>query len=347
MTKDPETGDIQLKASSKLELRLDEGEEDKRQYLINSAIEGKINPSTTLFTKLNYSQTKNTATNSTEAEYKEFVAGAAYRPLDNDRLNFLTKYSYLEDDSPSSQENISDVEEENAHVVAVEGAYDLSDKWQLVEKAALKMAKEKVSGFDFTESQTFLSVNRLNYLIDENWKIGAEYRFLKQTQAKDYKQGVLVEISRQMGPYAELGLGYNFTDFNDDLTHLDYTSQGPFIRITGKFYDRSEKEKDRSREKQLKEDIDKLAYERAGEKEKRETMARLYFEKGNVLYKEGKLKEAREQWQKALDLTTCPNMKDYIRQSDRKARDQIRAQKVKKADSDSETKKGHDLIIPY
>jgi len=268
--------------------------------------------------------------------YREFSLAAAYRPVINDKLNLFSKYTYLRDDSPSSQDDYTDIEEEKAHVIALEGAYDLSPKWQLVEKIALKMSEERVTGFDFTESQTFLSVNRLNYYIDNNWKIGAEYRFLNQQQAKDSKHGALLEISREIGPYAELGLGYNFTDFNDDLTHLDYTSQGPFIRVTGKFYDRSDEEKERSREKQLKEGIDKLAYERAGEKEKRETMARLYFKKGNALYKEGKLKEAREQWQKALDLTTCPVMKDYIRQSDRKARDQIRAQRAKKADSDSE-----------
>ncbi len=71
--KDKQTQEVKLKASSKLELRLDDGQEDKRQYLIYNAVEGKINPNTTLFAKANIAQTKNTTTKSTKAQYKELV----------------------------------------------------------------------------------------------------------------------------------------------------------------------------------------------------------------------------------------------------------------------------------
>ncbi len=47
----------------------------------------------------------------------------------------------------------------------------------------------------------------------------------------------------------QVGVGYNFTDFNDDLTHLDYTAQGPFFRITVKFHEGSFKKKARARER--------------------------------------------------------------------------------------------------
>jgi hypothetical protein len=30
-------------------------------------------------------------------------------------------------------------------------------------------------------------------------------------------------------------VGYNFTDFSDDLTDLDFDSQGLFVNIVGKF----------------------------------------------------------------------------------------------------------------
>ena len=155
------------------------------------------------------------------------------------------------------------------------------------------MSEEKVTGFDFTDSQTFLNVNRLNYFIDENWKVGAEYRFLSQQQAKDFKHGALVEISREIGPYAELGLGYNFTDFNDDLTHLDYTSHGPFIRITGKLYDRSDKEKKRAKEKQLQKNVEKWTYKRANENNPQVKELNLQFKKAQQLKEEGRLDEAR------------------------------------------------------
>ncbi len=39
---------------------------------------------------------------------------------------------------------------------------------------------------------------------------------------------------------------------------------------------------------------------------------REHFERGNVLYKEGKLKEAKQAWQKALEISEDPELKDYI-----------------------------------
>ncbi|MEW6095090.1 MAG: SdrD B-like domain-containing protein [bacterium] len=239
VNKDPKTGDIRLKASSKVELRFDDGKEDKRQYLLYNALEGKINPNTTLFVKANISKTNNHSMNSTEAQFKEFVLGSTYRPVNFDRLNLLAKYTYLEDDSPSGQSGFKDIEKERAHVLAAEAVYDLTNRWQIAEKLSFKAGKEKVIGFDFAKTQTWLWINRLGYNINEDWQIASEYRILAQKEAKDRRQGALFEVAKKIGDFIQIGIGYNFTDFNDDLTLLDYTAHGPFIRITGTFYDRS------------------------------------------------------------------------------------------------------------
>ena len=66
--------------------------------------------------------------------------------------------------------------------------------------------------------------------------IGAEYRILVQKLADDRKDGYLVEGMYHIQKYLTLGLGYNFTDFSDDLTSRnDYSVKGFFIRIIGKF----------------------------------------------------------------------------------------------------------------
>lgn len=238
VNKDSQTGSVIFKSSSKLEIRLDEGSEDKKQYLLYNAVEGKVNSDTTLFAKVNVSATRNSTTNSTDAQYKELVAGVAYMPVNLDRLNLIGKYTYFEDYSPISQTDTANIEKERAHVLAGEAVYDLTNKWQLVEKLAYKQGEEKVTGFDFTKTQTWLNISRVNYNINKDWQAGAEYRVLIQKQAEDYKQGALIEVARKIGEFIQVGVGYNFTDFNDDLTHLNYTAQGPFIRITVKFYDR-------------------------------------------------------------------------------------------------------------
>lgn len=297
--KDKQTNEAKLKASSKLELRLDDGQEDKRQFLIYNAIEGKVNPNTTLFAKANISQTKNTTANSTEAEYKELVTGAAYRPVSFDRLNLLARYTYLEDSSPSGQSDISNIEKERAHTLAAEAVYDLTNKWQLVEKLAYKIGEEKVTGFDFTKTQTWLTVHRLNYNLYKDWQVGAEYRKLTQKQADDSKQGALVEVARKVGEFMQIGLGYNFTDFNDDLTSLDYKAQGPFVRLTAKFYDRTPEEIERARKKWLEAMIKLWAQELVNEelaKPDSLIMQELYkyFYLAENLHAQGRLKESEK-----------------------------------------------------
>ncbi|MES9901417.1 MAG: SdrD B-like domain-containing protein [Sedimenticola sp.] len=234
--KDEETGDVLFKASSKLELRFDEGQEDKRQYLFHNRVERKISADTTLFATANLSQTRNLTIDLTEAEYKELVLGIAYRPVKIDWLNILGKYTYLENESPASQNDINGISNEAIHVMAAEAVIDLTEKVQYSGKFAYKTGKETVAGFSPTKTSTWLMINRFGYRIEEDWEVAAEYRILNQRQARDRKHGALFEISKDIGKHIQVGVGYNFTQFNDDLTRLDYTSHGPFLRITGKFY---------------------------------------------------------------------------------------------------------------
>ena len=77
------------------------------------------------------------------------------------------------------------------------------------------------------------------------------------------------------------------------------------------------------------EKVDEKLKEQEIEKEnqKRETEAREHFEKGNTLYEGGKLKEAKKEWQRALEITKDPQMKDYVRDSEKKARKEELAQR--------------------
>jgi hypothetical protein len=181
----------------------------------------------------------------------------------HDWLNLIARYTYQEDQQPSGQEDgmVSDVEEVRSHVISAEGIVDLTQKWQLSEKFAYRIQDEKVAGFDFTKTHTWLMIHRLNYKIDKDWILGGEYRMLQQQEAQDVKHGMLLEIARNIGPYAQLGAGWNFTQFNDDLTALDYTSQGPFLRVTGKMYDRTPEEKERAKEKWIQQRVDEWAWQ--------------------------------------------------------------------------------------
>jgi tetratricopeptide (TPR) repeat protein len=247
--KDLDTGEVVLQSSTKVEVRADSGATDTQQYVLYQSAEGKVNPQTTVSGKFSYSTTRNMDTGKADAGYKEIILGAAYRPVAMDRLNVFGQYAYKENQAPSGQSSASDIEQTRMQVLTGGAAFELNDKWELVEKIALRIMDEKVRGFEFTKTHTWLLVNRANYRIDQDWKVGAEYRMLTVREARDQKRGVLVEAVRNMNDNMELGVGYNFTNFVDDLTSLDYTVQGPFVRMTGKVYDQSPEERARARQR--------------------------------------------------------------------------------------------------
>ena len=63
----------------------------------------------------------------------------------------------------------------------------------------------------------------------------AEYRWLQVDEAETLRQGILLGVYRQIREHMKLGAGYNFTDFDDDLTRLDYKNSGWFFNIVGKY----------------------------------------------------------------------------------------------------------------
>jgi hypothetical protein len=249
-----------LKASTKLEWRMDRGVEDKDQYVIYNALEGKITDNASVMAKFEYSQTKNKTTGKTDQRHKEIILGAAYRPVSVDNLNLIGRYTYKENAGPIGQSDAQGVDKSRMQVLAADVVYDFNDTWQMVEKFAFRINEEKITGFEFNKTHTWLMVHRLNYRLDRQWTLGAEYRRLTQEEAQDSKQGFLVEAIRQINDNTQLGVGWNFTQFSDDLTKLGYTTTGPFIRMSGAFYDRTPEEKARAKAKWLDERISQWAW---------------------------------------------------------------------------------------
>lgn len=66
--------------------------------------------------------------------------------------------------------------------------------------------------------------------------LGVEYRCMDNRDSEDNKTGWLVELDKELFKYAMLGVGYNFTKYDDDLSNDDdYDAKGWFVRILGKY----------------------------------------------------------------------------------------------------------------
>ena len=51
----------------------------------------------------------------------------------------------------------------------------------------------------------------------------------------EQRSGALVMLSWYVDDHFKVGVGYNFTDFSDDLTNLSFDHQGIFLNMTGAF----------------------------------------------------------------------------------------------------------------
>jgi hypothetical protein len=229
-------GNKDVTASTKLEYRMDKGNNlDEVQYLTTNRLSYKLNPSWSLLAKLNYSKTKNELDNSKEATFTEAGIGFAYRPVNNARLNIIGKYTYLYDLSTLAQ--IDNTPDEKSHILSTEMSYQLSSKWTIGSKLGAKryaIRAERGSG-NWYESNIYLSALRLNYHLINSWDALLEGHALYQ-EDDGVRSGFLAGIYKHVGDNVKLGVGYNFTDFSDDLTKTnDYQAGGWFINVIGKF----------------------------------------------------------------------------------------------------------------
>jgi len=227
-----------LKFGSVLEYREDKNQqtdEDATQWVNTNTIEWQQSESLRWLGRVDVSTTQSDANNNDEARFAEIDLGFAYRPAFNDKLNILGNYTFLYDLASSGQD--TSFADQRSHVFALEGIYDVSQKWEVGAKLAYRTGDVRVLRGEgpWIETGAHLAVTRARYHLLKKWDALIEYRWLETEGEDDARQGALVGLYRHVGQSLKVGAGYNFTDFSDDLTDNDYESNGWFFDITGKY----------------------------------------------------------------------------------------------------------------
>ena len=115
--------------------------------------------------------------------------------------------------------------------------YDLTSRWTVGGKYAYRhgeVATDREQP-DYFKSRAHLYVLRADWHFIHHWDALVEGRWLDLPDAHDRRSGALVGLYRHVGNHIKFGVGYNFSDFSDDLTQLDYRHQGVFINFVGKY----------------------------------------------------------------------------------------------------------------
>jgi flagellar motor protein MotB len=229
---------------------LTKGVSEMDSWILKTSAKYQIDPSSRLLGKLNYADSKSSLGGFYDGKYTEAVLGYGYRPVMNDRLNTLFKYTYfynlptvgqvtdtVTNISAGTVTNTAADYIQKSHILSFDAMYDLTKKWSIGGKYAYRLgeiSEDRVSQH-FYDSRAELTVLRVDWMFVHEWDAMVEGRLLDLPDAKDKMTGVLVGIYRHLGNYMKMGLGYNFGKFSDDLTQLDYKHQGLFINVIGQF----------------------------------------------------------------------------------------------------------------
>jgi len=236
-------GGDRLSLASGLEYRVDDTEQpdlsDSRRtsWLFKNSFKYQLTPDWRVLGKFNYAMSESSLGDSFDSDYTEAVLGYAYRPVHFDRLNVLFKYTYFsnlpstDDDSANSSDFV-----QRSHIGAVDVMYDLTPRWTVGGKYAYRQSQVALDREDpeFFESRAHLYVARADWHFMHRWDALMEVRKLNLPDAQDSRSGALLAVYRHLGDHIKVGVGYNFCDFSDDLTQMDYRHQGIFINLIGK-----------------------------------------------------------------------------------------------------------------
>jgi len=223
----------QLQGRLRYEVRQDRGMDDIDVTLLDLNIRGRLNQDTALMGSLNWGRSEDLDSGSVQAQNNRLDLGAAYRPQLQDNLNIIGKYSWVEDRQPQDQIGDLGLEAQKAKVFSTDILYDLSSKWSLGAKLALRQGEEKVQDLPWADSRRWLVASRIGYGLFEDAKLNIEYRLLKDIRARDRKDGVVIELAKRFNQKIEVAVGINYAGFSDDLGLMDYTEQRGYLRITG------------------------------------------------------------------------------------------------------------------
>jgi lipopolysaccharide assembly outer membrane protein LptD (OstA) len=156
----------------------------------------------------------------------------------NDRLNALVKYTYFYNVPTTDQLGLQQTATQflqKSHIAALDVDYDLTVNWSVGGKYAYRLGEASLDRVQpvFFNDTAQLAVFRMDFRFLKQWDSLAEVRQLGLPDINQNRRGVLAAFYRRIGKNLKAGIGYNFTDFSDDLIDLNYNHRGVFFNIIG------------------------------------------------------------------------------------------------------------------
>jgi len=228
-------GGAGLAAMTRNELRFEEGASRRRQVLSSNHLDVKLSADYTVLGKYRFSRTVDRDTDAEEARLEEASVGLAYRPVRWNRINGLTRYTYLRDRRPTLVVGDEPIRRK-LNVFSLDAIVDVHRRIEWITKLAARIRAERNGGRPWLTTRTYLTIQRLNGNVWGPVDFGLEYRILVERKADDREQGWLTDLMWNLHEHFRVGGGFNFTDFSDnEFTMNDYSVRGWFLRAQGRY----------------------------------------------------------------------------------------------------------------
>ena len=226
--------DSGVKFSTRNEYRKDSRSIASEQFLSTVNLELALGNNMAALGKYRFSKSESSTQISRDIDFTEASIGLAYRPVENDRLNLLARYSRLTN-TPTEFQFADVMTGLSSDIFAVDWSYQLSQRIEWVGKQAIRWSEDDGDPLDL-RSQTSLSIQRLNWSLPKKILLGTEFRLMSQDLADDRRSGFVTELMWEGLDPLRLGVGYNFSDVSDnEYVDYDFSTEGLFMRVQGKF----------------------------------------------------------------------------------------------------------------
>jgi flagellar motor protein MotB len=237
-------GTEEFQFSTAVEYRRDEAEQldltftERTGWLFRNRFRLQLTPDWRMVGKLDHSFSDSSLGEFYDGGYTEVVIGYAYRPVRNDRLSALAKYTFFHNMPTSDQVGMQNTPVDflqRSHIGSLDLSYDITSAWSIGGKYAYRLGQVSLDRVNqnFFDNAAQLGVLRADWRFRKNWETMAEVRMLDLPDVEQRRAGALAALYRYLGQHFKVGVGYNFTDFSDDLTDLSYDHQGAFINVVG------------------------------------------------------------------------------------------------------------------
>ena len=226
----------------RLEYRTEDGvgtAQDRDTWGLTGGYEYKVNDNWRFLANVDALYSQSAEADFRNGEYVEASLGYAYRPVLDDRLNLLLRYSYLRDlpgEGQVTADGTTNGPLQISHIFSIDGNYDIGPKWTIGAKYGYRSSEVSTRGTGvFTDSTAHLGILRADWHLTHKWDALLEGRALFTEESDTTEAGGLLALYRHVGNNFQVGLGYEIGTVSDDLADIDYTGRGIFLNVIGKF----------------------------------------------------------------------------------------------------------------